>query len=504
MSFRMFARLICGFFCIHFSTFVCFTQPKTISILHTNDIHGSFMPHEAAWVLSDPKPRIGGFLELQWLIDSIRQKKSAVLLLDGGDVMTGNPIAEMKYKDSRGGALFEMMNFIGYDGWTIGNHDLDVSQENLKHLTKIAAFPALSANLVDSMGNHHLNHHASVVITRGGLQIGIVGLMSKDLFRLTNTKNLEGLRVLGAQEILQKMVDSLDNITDLLIALTHQGYEEDSILAATVTGIDVIIGSHSHTRLNTPRLINNVIIAQAGAYCENLGELELSVEDDAVISYEGKLHPLWVRHDPKDTPLKHMVDEYAAKLDSEYGRVIGTAVMTMKRSRAEETIIGTYVAEAVRSAARADIGIINSSGLRRDIPAGPVTKMNVYETIPFRNFICTFRISGTDLRRIIEEYVGSLKNRHMSLGFANVQCTWERHGSGYRVASVFIGSAKLKDDEVYSCATIDYVIDQAERYLGFVPNDVTIFDMLFFDAVVQKIERDGIIGNFTAPRFIEK
>jgi 5'-nucleotidase/UDP-sugar diphosphatase len=504
MSFRIFTRPLNGIILLYFLVTVCFTQPKTITILHTNDIHGSFIPHEAAWISTNPKPRIGGFLELQWLIDSIREKKSAVILLDGGDVMTGNPISDMKYMDSYGGALFEMMNFIGYDAWTIGNHDLDVSQENLEHLTKISAFPALSANLVDSMGHHYFNHQSSIVLTRGGIRLGIVGIMSKDLFRLTSTKNLTGIRVLDGQKILQKMIDSLDSITDLLIALTHQGFGEDSLMAENITGIDVIIGGHSHTRLDAPRLINNVIITQAGAYCENLGELELRVNDDAVVSYEGKLHPLWVRHELNDTPLRRMVDEYTAKLDSEYGKVIGTSVMTMKRSRAEETIIGTYIADAVRSAVGADIGIINSSGLRKDIPAGSITKMNIYETIPFRNFICTFKITGAELRRIVKEYVGSLKNKHTSLNFANIQCKWERRGSDLRLSSVLIGQAEIEDDKIYSCATIDYIIDQAERYLGFIPVGISTSDIFFFDAVVEKIERDQIIGSFTAPRFSEK
>jgi 2',3'-cyclic-nucleotide 2'-phosphodiesterase (5'-nucleotidase family) len=166
-------------------------------------------------------------------------------------------------------------------------------------------------------------------------------------------------------------------------------------------------------------------------------------------------------------------------------------------------MLGTYVAEAVRKAVGADIGIINCSGLRKDIQAGYITKMNVYEMIPFRNFISYFSIHGSDLKKIITDYVGSLKNKHTLLNFSNVRCTWKRDGEDYRVMSLYIGSDKIDDGKLYSCATLDYLIDQSERYFGFVPSDVVTSDKLLLDVVVTQIEQDHILGNFNAPGFSE-
>jgi 2',3'-cyclic-nucleotide 2'-phosphodiesterase (5'-nucleotidase family) len=80
-------------------------QSRTLTILHTNDLHASFLPHDAFWIQSTPKPLVGGFKELWWTADSIRKAKgdTPVLLLDGGDVMTGTPISEIEYK-AHGGA----------------------------------------------------------------------------------------------------------------------------------------------------------------------------------------------------------------------------------------------------------------------------------------------------------------------------------------------------------------------------------------------------------------
>ncbi len=95
---------------------------------------------------------VGGFKELAFRVDSLRSRKHTTILVDVGDVMTGNPICDIDYKGASGGALYEMMNRIGYDVSCPGNHDFDIGQDNLVRLTTIASFPSLSANLVNTKG----------------------------------------------------------------------------------------------------------------------------------------------------------------------------------------------------------------------------------------------------------------------------------------------------------------------------------------------------------------
>ena len=266
------------------------SQPKSLTILHTNDIHASFLPHEAFWMRSDPKPMVGGFRELWWMVDSIRKAKGEVLVLDGGDVMTGSPISEIDYDGSTGGALFEMMNNIGYDAWTIGNHDLDISQENLRQHTAILRFTTLSANLTDTLGNFPFNNKEYTIVNKSGLRIGIIGLMTPDLFNVTNTNNLRGLSVHSPVETAQRLIDKIQDQCDLVVVLSHEGVDVDSTVAAGTHGLNVIIGAHSHTRLKTPKVVNGVIICQTGSNCENLGEVGLTVENKKVTHFEGKLH----------------------------------------------------------------------------------------------------------------------------------------------------------------------------------------------------------------------
>jgi len=159
-------------------------QPKQITILHTNDIHASFLPHEAYWIRTTPKPLVGGFNELAFVVDSIRQTRTASILLDGGDLMTGHPITDRVYEGAEGGALVEMMNLIGYEGWTPGNHDFDISYANFLKLVKIAKFPVFTANLVDEVTGLPVTKKEYIIVEKNGLRIGIFGIMYQEYYNL--------------------------------------------------------------------------------------------------------------------------------------------------------------------------------------------------------------------------------------------------------------------------------------------------------------------------------
>ena len=225
------------------------SQPKQVTILHTNDIHASYLPHEAYWIRTTPKPLVGGINELAFAVDSIRKIRTATLLLDAGDLMTGNPISDRVYEGAEGGALMEMMNLIGYEGMEPGNHDFDLGYSNLLKLAAIARFPVFTANLLDEKSALPITKKEYIVVEKNGLKIGIFGLMSKEFYNLISQSSTKGVKLLPFIPAATRMIELLRPKVDLLIALTHMGVEDDSVLAVNVKGLDVIIGGHSHTRV---------------------------------------------------------------------------------------------------------------------------------------------------------------------------------------------------------------------------------------------------------------
>jgi 2',3'-cyclic-nucleotide 2'-phosphodiesterase (5'-nucleotidase family) len=465
------------------------SQPTTLTILHTNDIHATVYPHEAAWIHGEPKPLVGGFAELWWTVDSIRKANPNTLLLDGGDVMTGSPISDYEYKGAIGGAIFDMMNMLGYDAWTIGNHDLDISQDNLRALTKVAKFPTLNANLMDSSGHYHLNNIPYTIVQRNGLKIGIIGLMSDDLFSLVNTKNLLGIKLLQGISVAEELIKKLDPETDLLIAITHRGVSEDSLLAEAVDGLDVIVGGHSHTRLRQPKVVNGVIIVQAGSNCENLGVLEVVVENDKVVSHKGKLIQLWERGHRASPEMMALLDEFKTKIDKEYNEAIGTLSEDWKRSGKEHSL-GNFYTDAIREAAGAQVAFANSTGIRKDLLAGEVTKLDLIEIAPFRNYLCTFELSGKQLREIIQKHVQTLIDGGTRNHLSGVRCWWKNVKGKAAIVSVLIDGKELDESKIYRCAAHDYFLNQVDKYLEVQPLSKECTEKLMFDVLVEKVKKE--------------
>ncbi|MBU1421616.1 MAG: bifunctional metallophosphatase/5'-nucleotidase [Bacteroidetes bacterium] len=475
-----------------------YTQPKSITILHTNDIHSNFIPHEAFWKRETPKPLVGGFNELFLIADSIKKVKTA-LLLDAGDVMTGNPITEYSYKGAYGGALFEMMNMTGYDAWCPGNHDLDISQENLIKLTKIAKFPTLSANLVNSKNKLAYNNKEYVIFKKGGLRIGLIGIISQSLYNLVNKNNLIGIKVLSPEETTQRLVDLLDPKTDLIIALTHQGVQEDSVLAANVSGLDVIVGAHSHTRLSTPKVVNDVIIVQAGSNCENLGELELTVENDKVVKYNGKLIQLWTRESYPKNKLSDFVESFKNRIDKDYSEVIGELISDWKRMNGESGI-GNFITDAQREAVHADIAFMNNHGIRKDVSAGPITKNDLFEVLPFRNVLTTFKLSGKQLKSVVEYYI----NRKSSIQTSGIVCQFKKmDDTTIEFLKFEINGKQVDEEKMYICVANDYLVGEAKRHFGLEVNDAIYLKLNLFEEVEKAIRKVKIIDSIIENRIQE-
>lgn len=468
-----------------------FCQPKTITILHTNDMHASFIPHEAFWIKENPKPLVGGFNELSFVVDSLRRVKSATLVLDAGDVMTGNPITEYTYAGAEGGALFEMMNRIGYEAWTPGNHDFDISSANLRKLTNIAKFPTISANILDTLNQFPVNNKEYVIIEKNGLKIGIIGIMSDDFYNLVNQNSSAGIKILPSIETVKRLVALLNPQTDLLIALTHQGVKEDSDLAMNVQGLDLIVGGHSHSRLKHPLKVNGTLIVQTGSNCENLGVLDLTVEHHHIIAYDGNLLPLWYNSARPKTELSNFIDSIKTKIDEDYSTVIAM-LKTDWTNSSSESGVGNFIADAQREAAGADVGFMNSSGIRKNLSAGPITKRDIFEILPFRNLLMKFELTGRQIRSIVEYYI----EEHPNIQTSGIQCEWERKLDGSIKFNTFLVNGKpLDENRTYTGAASDYMMGEAKKYFGIETPKLTYLNQTVFTAIEEKVRKTKEISS---------
>ncbi len=467
--------------------------PTNITIFHTNDMHAAYLPTVATWESS--KPMIGGFEALDYYVHQERASAQRSLLLDAGDLMTGTLICDIPYEGAYGGGLVAMMNMIGYDGWVMGNHEFDKSASNLRALIKIAKFPVFCANLVkDGQLFTKEGYH---IYNVDGLKVGVIGLTYHQMVGMASKNNLDGFYSLDPIPVVKDCVSKIDSLTDLIIVLSHLGIENDRELAQNVKGIDLIVGGHSHTRIETPEVVNGVVIVQTGSNCRNLGRVDMTVAGDTIMMFRGKLIPMYSKDIKPNPEITKMVSEFKAEVDKDYNIKIAQLNDTWKSEYRSESNVGDWLSEALRQKMQTDVAFINSGGIRKDIEAGPVTKMDIKEMLPFDNKVVTFECTGADLIRTAEKNIGAEKGGSQgSLQISGLCYTWKEENDQPKVVDVMIGGKAIDPNGKYTVATIDYVAtSNSDRYLGFSPQNIKPTELQFTDIVMEAVEKAKTIDS---------
>ncbi|AEA44725.1 bifunctional metallophosphatase/5'-nucleotidase [Fluviicola taffensis] len=261
-------------------------QKKTskLVILHTNDTHSNIDP----FPVNHPKfPNMGGVSRRANLVKSIREQEDNVLLLDAGDIFQGTPY----FNKFKGVLEMKTMEAMKYDVVTLGNHDFDIGMDAYKSALSNASFQVVNANY--ELGSTPLADVVKpyTIIKKAGFKIGIFGL-GVDLKGLVPVESWKGLVYQDPIQIAQKQSDSLRKQgCDVVICLSHIGYEyksnqvSDKVLAASTSGIDVIIGGHTHTFLEAIQEFKNkegksVFVNQVGYGGLKLGRIDISLSHD--------------------------------------------------------------------------------------------------------------------------------------------------------------------------------------------------------------------------------
>lgn len=450
------------------ATAVPTTTATTIVLLHTNDLHGAVEPE------ADGQ---GGLVNLVSLITQVRAENPGhTLLLDAGDTLQGTYVSN----SSRGEVVMAAMNLAGYDAWTLGNHEFDWGQEVLQARIAQATFPALAANLLDAATGEGWEAVAPyTVIPVGQARVAVLGLAYPDTPTITRPQNVAGLDFRGAVETVQRYLPELEQQADLIVVLSHLGFDGDQALARAVDGLDVIVGGHSHIFLERPSLVNGTIIVQAGAKGQVLGRLELTLDlaTGRVTNYsrDQVLLPVSDKAAKTNPEVKALVDAALAQAAETMNQPIGQSAVELAPQRAGEFALGNLVVDAMLAAEvglrsadgrPADIAVHNNGGIRATLPKGPITFGQIYAVLPFDNQLMAMDLSGAQILKILEhsvaERAGALQVAGLTFEFRMANPV------GQRVRQVTIGGKPLDPEQVYRVVTIDYLAAGGDGYETFL------------------------------------
>lgn len=406
------------------------SEVTEVAILAVNDIHANI----------DLFPQFGA------LVDSLRGVYPDLLVFSVGDNRTGNPINDQYNPVNY--PMIELMNKVGFDVSAVGNHEWDADVVNLQNSIEQANFPFLCAN-VFIPNSLNLDIKPYTIIENQGVKIAVVGMIElrHDGIPGAHPKNLTQVSFKPASMVLPDY-KYLSNENDLMVLLSHCGYEDDVELAQANPYLDAIIGGHSHTLVENPHEVNGVLVTQSGSHLEYATLHLFNIKNGEVVKKSAKV--LNVKDSKKkNAELQTLIDEYnnSPSLNE------AIAVATTKFENREE--LGCMMTDAIREISKADFAFQNTGGVRVNyLKKGPITVKDVYMIDPFNNEIVVFQMTGAQVEKfIINSYK---KNGRYPSHVSGMR--YEVVGSGNKLkANIITDKGKFSKSATYKVAMNSYM-----------------------------------------------
>ena len=458
------------------------STPTTITILHTNDIHGRHAPFEAApgdatSQTGDPgrspaefdhAGMVGGFQYLAGKVGEIRKREgeSKVLLLDAGDTFSDDYVGNQ----TRGEAIIGLMNALNYDMMALGNHDFDYGLERTRELQELADFPMRGANVTEN--GEPVFGQPWKVFEVDGVKIAILALTYHSTDKTAGTQNIRGLTYSSGIDATRRYLPEMRRSADIVMLLSHQGTATDRKLARELDGVDIIIGGHSHDILRKPERVDGTWIVQAMADAAVLGELRLEVgADKRLREVTGDAHQLWNYQIEPDASIAALV----ARIDQPYTEalkeVLAYSVDRIPRDYRSESAFDKMVGEFMIEETGADVALMPGVGYGVSIYPGNVTRDRLYTLLPHPAKLVTFEMKGSELLAVLEQ---SATNQNPGdpmkvvgglLQAANIGWTVDLNRPiGERVSEATVGNMPIESDRWYKVATNSGMASGLHRY----------------------------------------
>lgn len=427
--------------------------PADLVVLHTNDVHGQVLARPATWLRDvDPLPDSGGLprlaARLVGLVREIEESGAAVVLCDGGDWFQGTP--EGQVDDGRG--FLEAFAAVGHDAVVPGNHEFDHGVDVfLEHLRAIE-MPAVLANVRMPDGSPLPGTVEHVVVERAGLRIALVGLLTTGTPAITHAST-KALVWEDPAEALARVRRDLGDDVDLVLPVTHMGVEDDRALARAHPDLPLVVGGHSHTFLRKGVREGRTLVVQAGAKASVIGRVDVWLDEDGGVEGLRASHVELYRepgpasrNERVDSLCRALVERAAGRMDEVVG-VLGGPLDVMRRELVNSSA-GNLITDAMRERTGADVAIHNRGGIRTSLPAGPVTRRDLFMVLPFSNHVETVTLEGSAVIELFRRSVES--DRRSGLEFSGVTLEVDASGPQPRLLRVLRpdGQAIGADDAI--------------------------------------------------------
>jgi len=449
---------------------------KKLTILHSNDLHGDFLDEEINGEL------VGGLSLLSGYVNRVRNEEKNTIYCIAGDMFRGSVI-DSEY---RGVSTIEIMNMLAPDVVTIGNHEADYGIAHLLFIEKCAKFPIINANL------HVKTNHARLfkpchIVEINGIRILFIGILTNEVIAQTKQEALIGafVDISEAVEEVGRICNTYRSLDiDLTVLLTHIGIEEDKILAESLDpawGVDLIIGGHSHTYMDKPEKVNDILIAHAGEGTDQIGRFDIliDVDNNRVEEYTWSSVPINDIHCSRSAELEELLDYYCTQTDQKYKRFVTHFQKKLTHpSRYRETELGNLFADILCESLGLDVMLLGSGSIRATELGPVVLYSDLTECFPYSDAIFLLRVTGAQFKRMIAHMLRDEM-------FAGVHTEFYQLSDGMRVVycrdthsfkEFSLHGEPVEEDKVYRIGLQEWHFKNVEE---------------FFSVSLEEIEQNG-------------
>ena len=447
---------------------------RHLTILHSNDLHGDFLPQEVEGVQTGGISRLSGYVK-----QARAEAKGGLIYALAGDMFRGS-IIDSEY---RGLSTIDLVNVLDPDIATVGNHEVDYGLAHLLFLERCATFPIINANLFITMNNTRL-FQPYLTCKVGGLNVLFIGILTDEVIASTKQEKVIGAFV-DIEEAAREVGIICDNYrtrhTDLTVLLTHIGLEKDRELAALLDpdfGVDLIIGGHSHTFMEEPEVVNGIPIVQAGCGTGVIGRLELTVgtllSSSGISELSWSLEPINEQTAPVDPVMDDLIETYRGETDRKYKRVVTRWARTLTHpSRTQETEMGNLYADLMQDESSFDVMLFGSGSIRKE-ELGPIIEVqDMMENTPFDGPIYMLRVTGEQFRRMVtylmrdEAWEGHTEFYQFSRG---MRIVWRK--STHTLEEFKLNGQDITNEQEILIALQDYHYNSFTEFFGVPVEEV--------------------------------
>jgi 2',3'-cyclic-nucleotide 2'-phosphodiesterase / 3'-nucleotidase / 5'-nucleotidase len=485
--------------------------PIGLQLLGINDFHGQLDTYNS-------KINAGGVDYLAAYLKEREATNPNTLMLHAGDAVgASSPVSALLQDEP----TIKILNKIGFDAGTVGNHEFDEGVEEMLRLIdggshpktvdkygefEGADFPYLAANLVyKETGENVLDPHT--VIDVNGIPVGIIGVALSDTPSIVIPSAVTDVKFTDEAEAINRYTEELKaQGVETIVVLAHNpstskpdgsnaGEELVEIAQNVDDEVDVLMGGHNHAFTNTK--VDGKIVVQSYSSGTAFSDVDLLInpvtkdvmvgKSEIVTTYRDKIQP--------DAEIKAMLDSYVADVAPILNEVIGTTPSYISRdtSAAGESAMGNLVADSMRWQTGTDFAFMNSGGVRADIDAGDITWKEAFTVQPFGNDLVKMNVTGEVIKTLLEQQWGS-KVRIMPISGLKVAYDDSR-AAGDRIVSITKNDGTpVEMDKTYSITVNNYMAGGGDGYAILATITDKTIDVVDLDALVNYIKAHGEVN----------